>query len=119
MTTIFYGILLIMTLFSSSNGFENMIGRFSPPLSSTGENSADQSDKEFDDCKEEFSTIIGKDVSIVSQYFSYSEKWGYTMRVHFHSLAQSGEKLPIDFFVCWKKKGQRAHIAISPIDEID
>jgi hypothetical protein len=71
----------------------------------------------FDECNRAFSEIIENDIIILEKMHSKTEKWGYVLRINFHSISDDGIKLPASSFICWKKPGYSENIAISPLED--
>ena len=110
---------LALVLFSILNielkAFTMPINHF-PKLQSFEEAPIDRSSENFRECSEAFHEIIGKNININSEEFTYSENWGFIMRTTFHDIGEKGNDLPLTSFICWKKAGQPIGIAIAPVD---
>lgn len=89
----------------------------SPPQYPDGEEIISATQIEFESCHEAFNEVVGNNIYVVSRSYSKTKRWGYVMRVVFHSIAEDGKKLPATSFICWKQSGTSENIAISPLEK--
>jgi hypothetical protein len=88
----------------------------SPPKYPDGEQIISSTQIEFKSCHQAFDEVVGNDISVLSRVYSKTERWGYVMRVIFHSIAEDGGKLPATSFICWKRPGASENVSISPLE---
>lgn len=90
-----------------------------PPSFAVGsEQIIDWNNPEIVKCFKRFETVAGPDVSrIISRYSSFSEEYGFIVRIVYKAAFDKSELDEKFIYLCWKKPGGIMHAISSLVSE--
>jgi len=89
-----------------------------PPFIIADEQVISENEPELAPCQLKYESLVAPSLSrIIGKTASYSEKWGYVLRVVFKAKVEERELSTDQIFLCWKTRDGPANFVVSPLDE--
>jgi hypothetical protein len=88
-----------------------------PPFVSINEIVVKNDHPDIAACRQKYDVIVEAGSEILDSTTSFSERWGYTLRIVYSPIFE-GQILESDnIFMCWKKPGEPTHFVVSALSE--
>ncbi|MCW4463570.1 hypothetical protein OK349_17825 [Sphingomonas sp. BT-65] len=87
-----------------------------PPFVAIAEKPIEANQTDIESCYQQYLEIIDDGAKIYAKYTSYSDEFGYILRVIYYPIFEGRALESKNIFLCWQKPGDRMNFVISDVN---